>query len=912
MQNDYIHEWLPRKKDFLQILLELEAPPVPWICKICQKDGVYRCLDCMHQPLLCTNCCCMMHETHPFHRIQQWTGDFFKDSALHMTGLQLHLGHGRVPCPSASANEWAPFTLPSMDDGEWEDVENIPLHLRPPVGSKYLTIVDVTGVHFVLVQACQCSNADSYHMQLFQAKLCPSTLERPSTAFTFSVLDDFLRDNVERGTSGMNYYSKLHWVTSNVFPHLVVDRYQELLWVVWQWHILKLLKWSGFQDNKSSIKKGNLAIFCVACPQPGINVSPTSNLDQRNPIWLIFHSWKYTRTVVMDGNFKAEHMHERWPTDQVWLMDRCSFMVTNPPYQAYLKVTPHITEKSPCNNHKAISHANASCGKLNSMGVGATACAQHGCFYPHSVVDFQKGERQLNMDCSLAHALSYNMAGINNILCFYDINCAYMKNLWITAGIGLWHIHSHKKECYLRYSLLFIKGSGWTTLTIFTANSLSQKLKTARASAVLAREVFERFKKAVTPAQKTGWSKQEEAALLHHIDDPSVMDIFEIQLKKAPTVHAIELQLLQKSTQQGIHHGAMSWITRGLAIEEGEIILKINEKDGSSSKSEYKRLAIACHSDKLATEHANFTMDGRIYMSMDDELGQHDVSDGQPNMTSDGDTLDDDEIFSNSGDSNSSVDEVCGRDTFNGPTSSCLPLPSHFGIDHCKAQKVHALAKMELELHIGQANDALHGLHLALADKAVVFKGVVRPTKNYLMRTQAWQMIHSIDSSMKQYAMIYRQCQLAMITLGAGSDMLGHYQDLHKSQLSTSTATFTQGAHDHCGSQLPWFWTLDILKDTDSYSWLTEFYHIHWLHAKAVQDRWEEEEELLTSEFQWVMNYFKHRAKMWKEIYTDNKLAGNHGVACYAARQQAVYDRLAEQGELAWQGMNQNNVTFDD
>ncbi|KIK24323.1 hypothetical protein PISMIDRAFT_98759, partial [Pisolithus microcarpus 441] len=87
-----------------------------------------------------------------------------------------------------------------------------------------LTIVDVTGMHFLLVQACQCPNADSFHMQLFRAKLCPSTFEKPSTAFTFSVLDDFLRDNVECGTSGMNYYNKLRRVTSNVFPHLVVVR----------------------------------------------------------------------------------------------------------------------------------------------------------------------------------------------------------------------------------------------------------------------------------------------------------------------------------------------------------------------------------------------------------------------------------------------------------------------------------------------------------------------------------------------------------------------------------------------------------------------------------------------------------------------------------------------------------------
>ncbi|KAI6010386.1 hypothetical protein BKA83DRAFT_4132739 [Pisolithus microcarpus] len=295
MQNDYIHGWIPQMDDFLHILLGLEAPPVPWMCKICQKDG---------DPAV------------------DW--GLLEDCALHMTGLQLHLGHGGVPCPSASMNEPAPLSGQSwhatvgkdgdqvkddiqdtqaMDDGEWEDVDNIPLHLWLP---------------------------------LFLAKLCPSTFDKPSTTFTFSVLDDFLRDNVECGTSGMNYYSKLHWVTSNVFPHLVV--------VAWQWCLLKLLKWSSFQDNKNCTKKGDLVIFCAACPQPGINIGPTANLDD----------WKYSRTVVMDGNFKAEHMHERWPDDQVWLMDGHGFMVANPPYQAYLKATPHITEDQNLNHAKEI------------------------------------------------------------------------------------------------------------------------------------------------------------------------------------------------------------------------------------------------------------------------------------------------------------------------------------------------------------------------------------------------------------------------------------------------------------------------------------------------------------------------------------------------------------------------------
>lgn len=115
----------------------------------------------------------------------------------------------------------------------------------------------------------------------------------------------------------------------------------------------------------------------------------------------------------MDGNFKAEHMHEKQPGDQVWLMDGLGYMVTRPDYQEYLKATHHekevnvvhistmwrvpllndLKQRSTCNNHRAVNQANASRGKLESTGIGGTACARHGCFVPHSVVDFQKGER---------------------------------------------------------------------------------------------------------------------------------------------------------------------------------------------------------------------------------------------------------------------------------------------------------------------------------------------------------------------------------------------------------------------------------------------------------------------------------------------------------------------------------------
>ncbi|KAI6098420.1 hypothetical protein EDD16DRAFT_1527190 [Pisolithus croceorrhizus] len=670
--NDYIHEWLPKKEDFLQILLDLEAPPLPHICKICGKDGV----------------------------IQQWTGDFFKDSALHMTSLLLHLGHDGAPCPSASVNAQATtseHTQPvGMDEGEWEDIDYIPLHLHPQVGSKYLTVINVTGVHFVLAQACQCVNAESYHMQLFHTKLYPSTFERPSMAFTFLVLDDFLRDNVECGTSGMNYYSKLCQVTSSVFPHLVADQYWELLQVAQQWCLLKLLKWSGFQDNKNGSTKRDLALFCVACPQPRINLSPQANL----------HHWRYTRTVVMGGNFKAEHMHEWQPDDQVWLMDGCSFMVGNPQYQEYIEATPHITEKSACNNHKVISQASASHRKLNSTGVGATACAWHGCFYPHSVVDFQKGEGQLNMDYSLCNALNYNMNGIQNVICFYDINCTYMKNL-------------------------------------------------------------QRLNQAVPSSQQKNWQREEEATLNEHICNPSVMDIFEIQLTK---VHGVELHLLQTSTSNGMHHGAASWLTHGLVIEEAEIALAINQKAIGPNPSDLKQLAIACCTDRVAAEQTTFITDGRIYLQMDTTLDGSEEFDGSNEVASENVWVDDD-ASSNGSNSNCSGDDMLDTDTFAEQIPSSLPLPSNLGADKCCDIGMHQLAEMELELQIAQANDALHGLCLALADKAVIFRSVVRTTMIALQGYKFKELAHrmSISKTVFGCASLYSHYSVPQVTESTGS-----------------------------------------------------------------------------------------------------------------------------------------------
>ncbi|KIN97388.1 hypothetical protein M404DRAFT_160504 [Pisolithus tinctorius Marx 270] len=149
-----------------------------------------------------------------------------------------------------------------------------------------------------------------------------------------------------------------------------------------------------------------------------------------------------------------------------------------------------------------------------------------------------------------------------------------------------------------------------------------------------------------------------------------------------------------------------------------------------------------------------------------------------------------------------------------------------------------------------------------------------------------------------------------MVALGTGADILGHYQELHKEDLAVQTAAFTQNAQEHCRTHLPWFWSIDILWDTESKSWMSEFYRIHWLQAKSVKDCWEEEEELVISEFQWAISFFRFQAKEWHKIQMGSSTIGAPGVWCYAVRQRMVYSRLAKHAECKWQAMNVTDIQF--
>ena len=176
------------------------------LCQMCKEhDAILRCVDCTCSQLLCPACCTAAHKSMPFHRLEKWSWKFFERTNLTAQGFILYLGHGGDPCESISNDTFGPSSSSQK-------------------GLDSVVVVDVLGVHNMSVSWCQCENNNAKHIQLFHAKLFPTTIKRPSSAFTFQVLDYFHIDSVECKASAMTFYTKLRRLTDYVSPEDVPVR----------------------------------------------------------------------------------------------------------------------------------------------------------------------------------------------------------------------------------------------------------------------------------------------------------------------------------------------------------------------------------------------------------------------------------------------------------------------------------------------------------------------------------------------------------------------------------------------------------------------------------------------------------------------------------------------------------------
>ncbi|KAG1863081.1 hypothetical protein F4604DRAFT_1587244, partial [Suillus subluteus] len=743
----FIAEYLAYRDVYLDIILDSETFARAGICETCQSaEATFNCVTCTGDHGWCRPCLIRSHQSLPFHKIQFWNNMCFHDITLAELGFIWYLGHGGEPCPSHGALE-----IDGLQDERADDVTeagSLPHDTTP------ITVVHSSGVFTHVVSWCCCLGSNPQHLQLLRAGLFPASSTWPRTAFTFEVLDHFLIDALECKTSARSFYEKLTRLTNNAFPDTVPDRYHELMRVSRLWRDLRNRKWFGFgHDTESRPGPGDLTLFCPSCPQPGINM----------PLhWK--QKWLIMKRFVVDGNFTAQHMNMRQPKLDIFLSDGLGYMVAEGEYQAHLASATESRERSTCSNHRAVNAANTNRSNLRATGVGATACARHGCFIPHCIVDFQKGERQVLFNILLIDRHAGKR--IEDSLVIYDVGCQWSlhfaervnnyhgltlpDNTEIVAAVGKFHLSAHKLACFPRYSLNFIAGAGqvdgeiletlWAPFNKIssTARSMNQahcqeilddhmrnsnwkklvqiiktllqKYKHANKGIDDTKVPFEELTSSLEVSKVSSWEKDETQAMEQRGEH---LDIYQLKIDKAPTMAEIQLKLTKTEYADTGKCGSISWLINGINLEDAQYVTISHIRKLPKDASAAQKAVVEEKRQKLAARISQFhEVADAMTEGIEVDAGTEHMDDTRfcaADMEEEAREAEDIEVASEE-----TGEEVAAE-------AMGIWMPSSIPYPDALALGLGALQAEELHLRQGQANDCLEKLRQVLGHKAIIY-----------------------------------------------------------------------------------------------------------------------------------------------------------------------------------------------
>ncbi|KAK7692105.1 hypothetical protein QCA50_003724 [Cerrena zonata] len=851
------------------------------------------------------------------------------------------------------------FDIDSDDEDSWRDptTGGIPLRTKKPDRGydshhcPLITSVHASGVHELRIRPCRCVLGKDIPIfdQMLYMGLYPASRKKTRTVFTFEALDDYDLENLETKASAAKHYDKLTRLTANAFPTMVPNRYRELLLISREWRNLKARQRAGYAYSPpDAIPAGGLALFCPACPQPGVNLPDDWKSDPDRK--------KYMRTLLADGNFKQDHLKMKYDSDDVALSDGHGYMVTRAPFEEYLSstsdpVTLYASQEPSCHEHRAVTQQNQSHAHLDVTGIGAIACGRHGCFYPHSVVNFRKGEGQRYMDYAFIQAILYIRQSLLVFL-LYDIMCQFWVNFLkrllgmpdelrlpdgveFKRGIGLFHVHGHVKECFARYAPTFIQGAGmldgeiietlWNLLN-YTASSaramtwfhrqeyldthmgdsnwkklvgmvlsIFHKWENAAEQAVESEEDFVSLCASVGEQKCALWAAEEADAQEKRDQDPTAMDIFDVKEEEAPgkTVMANVWIYRELQPNTSTIKGSTSWITSGIRITEQQIELrKVVRKAGKFPTPDETKKILEKRQD-LQEQIDDFRARSGAFVSIANEPNP----DHSPALDEWEDApVDDNDDPDAQHDPETTVFEIIDDRV---AERLAIPLPSSFGKVACKA-RLQGLAAIEIDLRVGQANDALRFLRIAIGQKSFNFRSKFRTgsgNSGYKNRLRSYAENHTLQMTIDQAAQVYTSARHALEVLGASPDILSKFKVLKKADLSSSTAVVDPNARGERNNGLSWIWHTQHDPGEDPV-WLDELYRVNWLRAKARRDRWAEELALTQAEMHWTRLFHLHRKSLWLRRAEESS-AEHPKLQFYARKQAKTWDLLASQVDNA-------------
>jgi hypothetical protein len=140
------------------------------------------------------------------------------------------------------------------------------------------------------------------------------------------------------------------------------------------------------------------------------------------------------------------------------------------------------------------------------------------------------------------------------------------------------------------------------------------------------------------------------------------------------------------------------------------------------------------------------------------------------------------------------------------PEERQILLPSALGHLKCAELGYAKLARKELKIREGQANDALQAIRMAIGEKSFRFRKQLRNATSKTQKTRSWDSIHTATKRLRHHRLIYSQARRAMVALNAPADMLDKYKVLKQEDVRTNTAIQEPNAMGQRNNSLPWIW----------------------------------------------------------------------------------------------------------
>ncbi|KAJ7510750.1 hypothetical protein B0H11DRAFT_1701190 [Mycena galericulata] len=874
--------------------------------------------------------------------LKEWNGAFFERRSLAELGLVVQLGHPPgYACPTA----------------------------RP--GHELFVVIDVTGIHNVKVQFCDCDSRVLHWQQLMRVRWWPATVRDPQTCATFAVVRLFQIMNCLGKVSAHDFLRSLELLTNNDGLNPVPDRRRAFRHIVRQYRMTVMMKRAGRGHDISGIQgtaQGELALRCRACPQDGRNLP--QGWDKIN--WAEMPEdlrYKYFLFLAQDCNFRLINRNVSSAAKDPILGDGLGYFVNHAKYTDFLR--DHVSEEeiSSCSGFQAMFLANRKRVKgLRTSGVGGVTCARHNMWRPNGIGDLQLGERYCNMDFILASAILWDI--IYLLVLSYDIACQYGKNFWnrmtglppeyhiLIEALRIWfkipnfHLPPHKPSCHSPYSFHWMWGAGRThgetveqnwEFTNGAAASTKmmglgtrastledlfgfhnwrrtvawRRIFTSRMAENVHRDAFDAFDAALRAEagdMVAAWKEwvHEWESKQHTDGTESPFEVTETVL----TMKEIRLKLQKEEllrSGEGVEvereDTPTTFIIMGLEIEESQRHLAIDVK-ATATPTDTQTVDFLKRRAMLTKRIRAFRKLQRAYMPNVRRF----LTQAQRALW----------------DSETERDAEAVR----------LFLPSDIA-DKRKREKACAvgLPEVEAELREGEAHEALEALHQGLRTRTMTNRFRLRNYTGQRALTRGQGILRQVNVKIHKAKLCYRYARNALLRLkdhGGWERVLQVLEDsdvraLNERALTTEEAAQWEVVHDLRDVEeggiasygvvalgegrrtLSWIWYAGK-KEEPTEPELMEALRVEWCKAYARMRRWQEDVVLVEEEMRRTIAYGYWAAEEWRRRSEGREgkveSALEEGLKAYAAEQAQREVSTCVSLEKRWAGIREKGRAY--